>query len=150
MILENKLTAHKMFLSKIHLDFPFDTSLHFSLLDCSTDFLLLLMKISEFSNFFHFDFLYGMSGPASIFRFWLASFGVNNWLLCISENWVYCVIKLVQELVRAKCVHQRSALRWPLFCMLILFLFFLPPLFKTTEGVVVGFQIFAWAPKKKW
>jgi hypothetical protein len=32
-------------------------------------------------------------------------------------------------------------------------LFFLlllgPPLFKTTEGVVVGFQIFAWAPKKK-
>jgi hypothetical protein len=24
----------------------------------------------------------------------------------------------------------------------------LPPLFKTTEGVVVGFQIFAWAPKK--
>ena len=30
-----------------------------------------------------------------------------------------------------------------------LILFFLPPLFKTTEGVVVGFQIFAWAPKKK-
>ena len=26
-------------------------------------------------------------------------------------------------------------------------LFFLPPLFKTTEGVVVGIQIFAWAPK---
>jgi hypothetical protein len=26
---------------------------------------------------------------------------------------------------------------------------FLPPLFKTTEGVVVGFQIFAWAPNKK-
>jgi hypothetical protein len=24
--------------------------------------------------------------------------------------------------------------------------FFLPPLFKTTEGVVVGFQICAWAP----
>jgi hypothetical protein len=23
----------------------------------------------------------------------------------------------------------------------------LPPLFKTQEGVVVGFQIFAWAPK---
>ena len=88
MILENKLTAHKMFLNKIHLDFPFDTSLYFSLLDCSTDFLLLLMKISEFSNFFHFDFLYGMSGPASIFRFWLASFGVNSWLLCIF--WKLC------------------------------------------------------------
>jgi hypothetical protein len=28
------------------------------------------------------------------------------------------------------------------------FLVFLPPLFKTIEGVVVGFQIFAWAPKK--
>ena len=27
------------------------------------------------------------------------------------------------------------------------FSFLLPPLFKTTEGVVVGFQIFAWAPK---
>jgi hypothetical protein len=24
---------------------------------------------------------------------------------------------------------------------------FLPPLFKTTEGVVVGFNNFAWAPK---
>ena len=30
-----------------------------------------------------------------------------------------------------------------------LLVIFLPPLFKTTEGVVVGFQIFAWAPKKK-
>jgi hypothetical protein len=29
------------------------------------------------------------------------------------------------------------------------FLLLLPPLFKTTEGVVVGFQIFPWAPKKK-
>ena len=32
------------------------------------------------------------------------------------------------------------------------FLFLLllgPPLFKTTEGVDVGLQIFAWAPKKK-
>ena len=27
------------------------------------------------------------------------------------------------------------------------FLFLGLPLFKTTEGVVVGFQIFAWAPK---
>jgi hypothetical protein len=35
------------------------------------------------------------------------------------------------------------------FAYIILFLvFLLPPLFKTTEGVVVGFQIFAWAPKK--
>ena len=25
--------------------------------------------------------------------------------------------------------------------------FLLPPLFKTTEGVVVGIQIFAWSPK---
>ena len=32
---------------------------------------------------------------------------------------------------------------------IFLFLFFfLPLLFKTTEGVVVGFQIFACAPKK--
>jgi hypothetical protein len=29
------------------------------------------------------------------------------------------------------------------------FSFFLPTLFKTTEGVVAGFQIIAWAPKKK-
>ena len=34
----------------------------------------------------------------------------------------------------------------PLFSSLFSSLF-LPPLFKTTEGVVVGFQIFAWAPK---
>ena len=33
--------------------------------------------------------------------------------------------------------------------LLSLLLLLLPPLFKTTEGVVVGFQIFAWAPKKK-
>ena len=33
------------------------------------------------------------------------------------------------------------------YFFLFLFLLFLPPLFKTTEGVVVGFQIFAWAPK---
>ena len=30
--------------------------------------------------------------------------------------------------------------------VLILLIFLLPPLFKTTEGVVVLFQIFAWAP----
>jgi hypothetical protein len=29
----------------------------------------------------------------------------------------------------------------------IFLFFFLPPLFKTTEGVVVGFQIFAWGHK---
>ena len=34
------------------------------------------------------------------------------------------------------------------FFLLFFFFLFLPPLFKTTEGVVVGFQIFAWAPKK--
>ena len=42
--------------------------------------------------------------------------------------------------------------RTPIDVSGISFLFFLllgPPLFKTTEGVVVGFQIFAWAPKKK-
>jgi hypothetical protein len=27
-------------------------------------------------------------------------------------------------------------------------LYLLPPLFKTTEGAIVGFQIFAWAPKE--
>jgi hypothetical protein len=32
--------------------------------------------------------------------------------------------------------------------ILFFFLFFLPLLFKATEGDVVGFQIFAWAPKK--
>jgi hypothetical protein len=33
--------------------------------------------------------------------------------------------------------------------LLSCYLIFLIPLFKTPEGVVVGFQIFAWAPKKK-
>ena len=36
-----------------------------------------------------------------------------------------------------------------LFLLLLSLSLLLPPLFKTTEGVVVGFQIFAWAPKKK-
>jgi hypothetical protein len=33
------------------------------------------------------------------------------------------------------------------YFFLFFFLLVLPPLFKTPEGVVVGFQIFAWAPK---
>jgi hypothetical protein len=36
-----------------------------------------------------------------------------------------------------------------LFFFFFFFFLLLPPLFKTTEGVVVGFQVFAWAPKKK-
>jgi hypothetical protein len=32
--------------------------------------------------------------------------------------------------------------------LLVVVLLMLPPLFKTTEGVVVGFQIFTLAPKK--
>jgi hypothetical protein len=32
-------------------------------------------------------------------------------------------------------------------CGTFFFFLVLPPLFKTTEVVVVGFQIFAWAPK---
>ena len=35
------------------------------------------------------------------------------------------------------------------FLLFSFILLMLPPLFKTTEGVVVLFQIFAWAPKKK-
>ena len=38
--------------------------------------------------------------------------------------------------------------RYIFLFIVFLFLLLLPPLFKTTEGVVVGFQIFAWAPKK--
>ena len=42
------------------------------------------------------------------------------------------------------CWHKR---RWPLFLVIKSFLVdFFIPLFKTPEGVVVGFQIFAWAP----
>ena len=33
--------------------------------------------------------------------------------------------------------------------VLVIVDFFLIPLFKTPEGVVVGFQIFAWAPNKQ-
>jgi hypothetical protein len=53
---------------------------------------------------------------------------------------------------RSAC-DQRSNLGRPLFLVINLFLLsyliFLIPLFKTPEGVVVGFQIFAWTPKKK-
>ena len=34
-----------------------------------------------------------------------------------------------------------------IFPLVIFFFFLLPPLFKTTEGVVVGFQIFACGPE---
>jgi hypothetical protein len=34
------------------------------------------------------------------------------------------------------------------YFFLFLLLFLLPPLLKTAEGVIEGFQIFAWAPKK--
>ena len=37
--------------------------------------------------------------------------------------------------------------RTPIGASGILFSFFFIPLFKTPEGVVVGFQFFAWAPK---
>jgi hypothetical protein len=33
------------------------------------------------------------------------------------------------------------------FLLFLVVVVFLPPLFKTTEGVVVGFQIFTWALK---
>ena len=49
---------------------------------------------------------------------------------------------------RSAC-DQRSNLGRPLFLVINLFFssFLFIPLFKTPEGVVVGFQIFAWAPK---
>ena len=62
-------------------------------------------------------------------------------------------------LVRAECVRfpwllaqtKVATILGTFFHMLLscYLIIFLPPLFKTTEGVVVGFQIFAWAPKKK-
>ena len=36
---------------------------------------------------------------------------------------------------------------FPLLLLILFFFFLLPPLFKTTEGVVVGFQIFACGPE---
>ena len=51
-----------------------------------------------------------------------AAFLLLGWLVCSSGN----ITALFREYNRA--------------------LLFLPPLVKTTEGVVVGFQNFAWAP----
>jgi hypothetical protein len=34
-----------------------------------------------------------------------------------------------------------------ILCIFPLILFLLPPLFKTTEGVVLGFEMCAWAPR---
>ena len=42
-------------------------------------------------------------------------------------------------------MRQRSALRWPLF-LVIIPLVVVTAVVKIPEGVVVGFQIFAWAP----
>ena len=54
-------------------------------------------------------------------------------------------------LVRAECVRcpwlqAETKVATILGIFLFLLLLFLIPLFKTPEGVVVGFQIFAWAP----
>jgi hypothetical protein len=49
----------------------------------------------------------------------------------------------------AKLDLSLAQLNPSLFFLLFLLLLLLPPLFKTTEGVVVGFQIFALAPKKE-
>ena len=50
------------------------------------------------------------------------------------------------SVLRAPAEQTKVATVLGTFFFLVLLL---PPLFKTTEGVVVGFQIFAWAPKKK-
>ena len=53
-------------------------------------------------------------------------------------------------LVRAECVRCPWLLAETkvatILGIFLFYLFFSPPLFKITEGVVVGFQIFAWAP----
>ena len=50
------------------------------------------------------------------------------------------------SVLRAPAEQTKVATVLGTFFFLVLLL---PPLFKTTEGVVVLFQIFAWAPKKK-
>jgi hypothetical protein len=55
-------------------------------------------------------------------------------------------------LVRAECVRCPWLLALTkvatIFGIFLFLVHFLTPQFKTTEGFVVGFQIFAWAPKK--
>ena len=60
----------------------------------------------------------------------------SNWKLLVRAECVRCPWLLAQTKV---------ATILGIFPLLFLLL---PPLFKTTEGVVVLFQIFAWAPKK--
>ena len=79
---------------------------------------------------------------------------------CSVVSWGNVISLGTLKLVLAECMRQQSALRWPLFLLFFHMTYpaqasvhilrdLLPPLFKTTEGVVVLFQIFAWAPKKK-
>ena len=67
---------------------------------------------------------------------------------CVPENFRSCRWGGERTVKRAQTgsedPHRRER-KLIFFLVLVL----LPPLFKTTEGVVVGFQIFAWAPKKK-
>jgi hypothetical protein len=51
--------------------------------------------------------------------------------------------------VRAPAVSGQVATILGNQSFFLLLLVLVTTLFKTTEGVVVGFQIFAWAPKKK-
>ena len=53
------------------------------------------------------------------------------------------------SVLRAPAEQTKVATILGTFFHFLSYLILLPPLFKTTEGVVVLFQIFAWAPKKK-
>ena len=67
----------------------------------------------------------------------------------ISENWERMFqigSSVVRALPLAAGTNEGGHYFRYIFPLLVIFL---PPLFKTTEGVVVLFQIFAWAPKKK-
>jgi hypothetical protein len=68
------------------------------------------------------------------------------WLLAQTEGGHYFGPSGVSALPLAAGINEGG--HYFRYLSSFFFFFFLPPLFKTTEGVVVGFQIFAWAPKK--
>ena len=87
----------------------------------------------------------GINEGGHYFRYWsersacaaLGCWHKQRWPLLVRAECVRCPWLLAQTKVAT------------IFITFFHFFFLLPPLFKTTEGVVVLFQIFAWAPKNK-
>ena len=94
------------------------------------------------SHFWQSWFSCAYFGPSGVRALPLAS-GINE----SGHYFRYFCPSEVHALPLAAGINEGGHYFRYFFPLVFFLVFFLPPLFKTTEGVVVGIQIFAWAPK---